>query len=332
MGIAGALQLSAIGMLLGLQPLPTSAPIVDLVRHHALITLAIGGFSLLTVAMGLVIVYQPTLLRHVVPITRERARSTTFPYLPLLISTTALATVSTASLIGTVTLVLARPGWCPDVLCPGTANEPQGTYHSNLVVAFSALQGSTFLIPGDPAQYTLRNLPVVRGPQAIIAQQTISTADTASRSPYRLQISVRSRRPSNPIILIENVSLVIQSATSQPSPANIWIQPGQDEDLQINPYDVIYEGQVPGAAIPARYAGGTRGHVRLSPQELDYLTLTLKATTSGYVRFQIRVDYRLTNERQLRSLTLNRVFTTVFADPHTWQPYQLTNDRLSPIT
>jgi hypothetical protein len=250
--------------------------------------------------------------------------------MPLLVSTTALATISTASVIGIVSVVIVRPAWCPDALCPPLVIEPNGTYDSNLVVAFSAVQGSTFLLSADPAQYTSKNLPPVRGSRVVVAQRTADSADTTPVNPYRLKISVRNRKSTDPTMLIERVSMVVDSVGPQPSPTNVLLQPGQDEDLQGNAYSIVYRGEPSGAAIAAQYNGKRLGHVRLGPQELDYLTLTFSGTMSGYIRFRIRIDYRLTTESQPRTLTLDEVFTTVFVDPHGWQPYQLANDRLLP--
>src|SRR5215472_16932679 len=87
-GVAGAVQLSIMSILLGLQPLPKDVPLFGLVRGHPLAALAVGLTLLLFVAVALVFAYRP-----------ERARGPVGGsdgppdgrYLKLLTFTTALA-------------------------------------------------------------------------------------------------------------------------------------------------------------------------------------------------------------------------------------------------
>jgi hypothetical protein len=301
---------------------------VGLVRRHPLITLGIGIFLLLTIILGLLIAYRPGFFRSVTA--RPQGTNSAFPYTLLLASTTTLATVSTASAIGMVAIVLARPVWCPEALCPPLAIEPSGTYDSNLAVSFNAAQGSTFVLSADPSEYSSKNLPAVRGPGAVVAQPTVSSSAERSINPYRLKIGVKNRKSTNATMLIESASMVIDGVETQASPTNVLFEPGQDEDLQGNDYTIVYRGERSKSSISAEYKGRRPGHVRLAPQEVDYLVFTVSGTTSARIRFRIRVDYRLSNESQTRTVTLGNMFTTVFADPHGWQPYQLANDRLAP--
>jgi hypothetical protein len=312
-GLATTLQVSIASILLGLQPVPHDVPLVGLVRAHPVISLATSLALLVIVAAGLVLAYRPA------------PAPSGFPYLQLLAATTTLATCSTTAIVVLIAMVLSRPSWCPGALC-APSNVPAGTYDANLAVSFTTLQSSAFLIDGDPASYSLAHLPASTGPAAVPAVQI-----GAGGRPCRLQLSIRDLGRGGPGLFVEDVLVAIDLARSPPSPTRVWLQPVGDEELHANPYTARYEGQQAGQAVTATYDGAVpQAHVRLRPQEQDSIVLTMTATRNAYVRFHIQIRYRVMNETGVRTLTLRDSFIAVFADEHTWVPYQLSNGALLP--
>ncbi len=322
-GVAGAVQLSIISILLGLQPLPRDVPLFSLVRAHPLAALAVGLTLLLFVAIALVVVYRPERAR------RAREGSAGSPeerYVKLLAFTTALATASTSTVVAMVGMVLARPAWCPDPLCPPVP-EISGSYDANLAVAYTASQSSAFLIAGDPAAYSLGRLPPTRGPGAVVAQATINRPDELNAQPYRVQVRVRNRLHGGPGISIEELAMLVDTATASSNPVRVWMQPAGVEDLQVNPFRVTYQGEGPRQAISSVYIGQVPGaHIRLQPEELDHLTLTVTSTVAVELRFRLQVVYRLLSEQSVQTVTLAQPFAAVFAGPGAWLPYQMSPD------
>src|SRR5262249_21712001 len=156
------------------------------------------------------------------------------------------------------------------------------------------------------------------------AQQTVDSPRAKNVRPYRVQVSVRDRLRDGPGMFIEDVWLVVDDARPAPAPTRAWLQPVGDEDLKVNPYDVVYQGRPPGDGVLAAYRGEIPdAPVRLKPMELDYLTLTLPSPTGVSLHFRVRVAYRLLDEQTTRTLTLRDRFSAVFADSHDWLPYQL---------
>jgi hypothetical protein len=323
------LQGSLLAILFGLQPGPGSIPLLDLIRQHAAVVLVISlllfgaviAFVLKSRRGGEAAGHDPTDAED----GRAGRRMGS-----LVLLTSGLSTLSTTACGVLLFAVLARPSWCPDRLClPG--EEPGATRDANLAAAFVAEQSSLYLIPDDPAGYSLGNLPPTKGASAYPAQPIVAQPGAPSQDPYRIELSVRNLEGSPSGILIEGMGITVDSETLPPSPTRVWLQPAGTWDLQLNPYEVTYQGESRGAQLRATDPTGMPpGRVHLDPAERDYLTLTIASTTAVMLRFRIQVAYRVLSERSVRTLTLRDEFQAVFADDRRWTPYQLVDGHLLP--
>ena len=121
--------------------------------------------------------------------------------------------------------------------------------------------------------------------------------------------------------------MLVDTAAASTNPARVWMQPTGVEDLQINPFRVTYQGEAPRQAISSVYVGPVPGaHVRLQPEELDHLTLTVTSTVAVELRFRLEVVYRLLSQQSVQTVTLSQPFAAVFASPDAWLPYQMSPD------
>src|SRR5262249_24380964 len=197
--------LSAVGgallsVVFGFSTLPTSIPLIDLIRTHTPL-----GISLLAVPLALMVCAPlfslwgesptaggagrapvPGAGSHGGPAGRGGLSRLGGKRAPLLLST-AISARSSLPFVSLPTTVLARPPWCPPALCPApvTLTNPYGTHDAFLEIVPTAVQSATYVIPGDPTQYALQqnNLPHDIGAVRL---------DDASFPPYRVVLGVHN--------------------------------------------------------------------------------------------------------------------------------------------
>jgi hypothetical protein len=311
---------STVGVLAGFSPPPAAAPPFDLVKAHPVLSVVIGALLLgLTIgSWRLVHTADPASKNYSGPVGGRGAS-------PLLLAVmTAIATLSTLTVVLLISLVLARPSWCPTALCP----QPPGPHDQNLETGFTALQSSFVVIPGDPAQYTLGHLPPSSGRETIAANRTSLT--TAPASPYRVVVRIHSLQQGRFGMIIEDVSLLVEGAAPPPNPLRVWLK-GAPLEYTANPFSADYAGQQGNGVLAARYAGPVpEGHVQLNPGESDELAIQVRSPSPVDLKFRVAITYRIANEDQLRRFTMPYVFEVVFSDALNWQPYTLQGGRLLP--
>ncbi len=325
-GVVSTLAGSIFLMLIGDKPLPHAVPLFDAVKGHPLLAGIVAAALLIVTLTALALVYAPNRPQQRRPSQRQRApdKPAAFWHLPLLAVTTVTSTVSTAAVISLATLILVHPSWCPTLLCP----QPAGPHDEYMEADFTTVESSTFVIPNDVRQYSLRQLPASTGTSAIIAQRVRTEGATANRPPYRLVIRVHNLQRAGTGMFVESVSLILRDVKSVPRPLQVW-RKAAPLDYESNPYQALYLGQASGSALAATYAGLiSEGHVQLAPGESDELTIRLASDVGADLKFQVRIGYRISSELVVRSFTLPYVFEVVFGDATNWLEYQLRDGRL----
>lgn len=323
LAVAGALMLGIISILLGLSPAPQTVPVVTVVRQSPGVALAVGGFVLFATITAFQISRAP--VPHGDDISEPDLSAGW--HLPRLLISTAVSTISTTLLIALLSVVLVRPPWCPTALCPTprtiVVTNPHGIHDSNLEVYFTALQSDTFVIPGDPATYSLSDTPETIGALRI---------DTKTLGVYRVVLGVHSLQQGRFGMLITQVALVITQMPPIPRPLNVWVK-GAPLTYTSDPFLAMYRGQQAGDTIAAFYTPLPGTHIQLAPGEADEVDLQVASHVPVDLRFQIQVTYRVTNESAEHTLTLPSTFEVVFSDASNWHPYHLQQDgRLVPAT
>jgi hypothetical protein len=236
---------------------------------------------------------------------------------PRYVISTVIATVSTVVLVMLLATVLVRPAWCPTAICPaaGVLTNPHGIHDKNLEIYVTALQSAYFVIPGEPAQYSQRNLPESIGAVRI---------DDPHAPSYRIVVGVHSLQQGRFGIVIEQIALVVQQALDVPPKLDVWLA-GSPQDYRTNPFLVVFSGQQPGTVLSATYLPFSALYVQLAPGEADELDLQVVSHMAVDLRFRVQVTYRVTNEPQVYSLLLPQSYEMVFSDMSNWHLYHLQN-------
>jgi hypothetical protein len=325
---AGTVIGSVAYMLIGKEPLPATFPLFAVVRQQPVLSFTVGAVLLLVTAAALLLVYAPDLWLPQASPPRRSASGSAKRQLSntLLALTTGLSTISSATVVGLIVVILSHPAWCPQALC----FQPPAPHDENLEVGLTAIESATYEIPGNPAQYTLNHLPSSTDGTAIAVQRIVSSSMQGPVQPLRFVLRVHSLQRSGPGMFIEDVVLLVRHADPLPDQLHIWLK-GAPLDYQSNPYQVTYEGEPASARLVATYAGPVRGgHVQLAPGESDELDIAVASTTTRELKLQVQVEYRVSDQLVLRTLLLPYLFDVVFADAVHWQQYQLANGRFAP--
>jgi hypothetical protein len=218
-------------------------------------------------------------------------------------------------------LVVTRPTWCPTAFCPApqVLPNPNGANDGTVEVYTTDVETTAYVIPGNPAQYSLGDLPNGVAAERIDQQGT----------PYRVVISVHSLKQSGYDILIERVELLIIAVPATPNPLAVYIR-GPSTTRGPNLYQVRYHGEDAGQVLVADYTTVPLGHPQLVAGETDTLAIELSSSVRVDMRYRVRVTYRVVNDSAEHSLTVPGGFEVVFSDDTNWHPYHLQNGHLVP--
>ncbi len=322
LGAVTATEQALVTNTMGLVHLP--GPAEPFVSHNSLPLLVLGA-----VAGVLLLVW--VLRSRLAERQRERHRGRS-PFGPEggsrlifgLATLSSLSTLTTASLI--VLIAIHSP------LLPNTAlPSPAGPHDQNLEVQLTAVQASDYLIPGDPSSYSLANLPNTTGASGTVVEKPIKSAASApSLDPYRVVLSIHNLHTSGPGIFIESVSLRILAVDQSPSTIRVWDKPSR-LNYAVNPFAVVYDGEPAGRSVLASYAGPVpQGHVQLSSQETDELTIDIGSAVDDSIRFQVEVGYRLSDQRAVHTFVLPVSFKVTFVEDTAWVTYSFTGGHFFP--
>lgn len=311
--IASAIFLGIVTIVLGLSEPAGHPPVVEYVQNNRSEALGFGGVLLVVTVVAVLILWRPADGGGSNPV-------------PRVVFSTALSTLSTGLFIGLLALVLLRPAWCPTVICPPAKLVPitqaGGIHDDNLEVYYKAVQTTNYLIPVDPASYTISNLP--RGVAAV-------RTDDASALPYRAIVNIHSLQQGRFGIVIEKVELLVQNVPPLAQPLNVW-HAGAPAIYNHELFTVDYHGEPAGTALEATFAEQGGGFVQLEPGETDTLAIQINPKVTAELQFQVRITYRVTNESATHTLTLDHSFDTVFSNATNWHLYQIQNGHFVPAT
>ncbi|MBV9688676.1 MAG: hypothetical protein JO202_03090 [Ktedonobacteraceae bacterium] len=311
-GLASIIEGLIVSVVLGFSPWPESSPVTTFISQRPTVALVMGGTLVAVTFISLLILYWPKL-------GNVSGNSYGLHWL----FSTAMPVVGYMLFAILLVVVLIRPAWCPTSICPAPQlvpiTNPQGIHDDNLEIYLTAIQSASYVIPDDPARYSLGNLPT-----------SISAVRKDSQAPYRVVLGVHSLQQGHYGMIIEEVALVVTQVPPVPSPLNVWINsPGLD--YHSNPYKVIYKGQAVGTTLAATYDTSIpNGYVQLAPGEADELDIQVVSPEIARLQFQVEVTYRVTNESQLHTLMLPKVFEVVFSDVSNWHARYLKDGHLVP--
>jgi hypothetical protein len=306
-----------ISILLGFSPLPQSVPVISIMQHHPLISLMVCGVLALVTVYTLLILYKPKTVDAV----RKLQWHVTGNSRPWII-VTALSMISTVLSLSLLLVVLLRPSWCPNTLCPSPQilTHPGGIHDASLDLYPIAIQSTSFAIPGNPASYSESNVPKSIGAVRL---------DMKQASSYRVVLGVQSLQQGRFGVIFEQIALVVEQVPPMPHPLNVW-NPSTLVGYNTNSYQVNYSGQTTGAALPATYTSILHGFLELAPGEPDQFNVQISTRYPVDIRFRVQVTYRVTNESETHVLTLPLVYEVMFSDASNWHEYQFQNGHFVP--
>jgi hypothetical protein len=310
--VAGTIFLGMVSIVVGLASPVGDSPAVDFLHQHAGAALAVGSALVLATLAAVLILWGPA--------SAEGGPAPAPPPVAArLVLALALSTISSALFIGLLSLVLVRPSWCPQALCPTVAITRAGSIHDdNLELYFTALQSDWYRFAGDPSQYGETTAPRSVG--------ALRLAD-APTHPFRVVLGIHSLQDGQFGLVIERVQLTVTGVPPITQPVNTWFA-GRPATYTSQLFTIPYHGETAGTMLDATYAA--TGFVQLVPGEADSLAVEIDPHTTADLHFQLSVTYRVTNESQLHTLTLPQVFEVIFSDDSNWHPYHLQNGQFVP--
>lgn len=306
--LAGAV----LGIVFGFNSLPSSVPIIALLRTRPPLALAIIVVSLLLV------IFSPLLSIGAPSAGPAGAESS-----KRVLAATGISLMSTALFVGLLSLVVIRPSWCPAAICPAPqrilVTHPDGVHDSNLELYFTAVQSSAYALPADPQQQSTKVTPSV---SAALVDPSFPA--------YRAVVGVHSLQQGTVFgLVVEQVALVVDDASPAPQPLSAWVQ-GAPRDYHSEPFLATYHGEHAGGLLSATYVPVPTGHVQLVPGESDELDIQVSAKVATSLRFRVQVTYRVANEGTLHVLTLPHPFAVTFATADSWRPFMVSGGGFIP--
>lgn len=315
-GLSSLLLFNIVSVVLGFSPLPTSSPLINVIRLHPIASMLLGGISVAATVAALLFSRDPASQALATHVDRPLARR--------LFISNSVATGSTTLFIGLLAAVLIRPPWCPTALCPAAkvilVTNPHGIHDANLEMYFTAFQSTYYEIPGDPTHYSLSNPPESIGALRI---------DEQTPPPYRVVLGIHSLQQGRFGILIQQVALVIEAVPAMPASLQVW-DAGAPLTYQSNPFQVSYHGEQVGDILPAAYVPLPGGHVQLAPGESDELDIQVDSRVVVDLKFRVQITYRVFNETPFHTLTLPKLFEVVFSSSGNWNLFQFQGGQLVP--
>jgi hypothetical protein len=221
-------------------------------------------------------------------------------------------------------VVLARPSWCLSTICPAARVivpvNPHGVHDANLDMYFTGLQGTTYEIPGNPAQYTVSDIPKSIG--------VVRLDQSPSVVPYRVVVSVHSLLQGTFALRLTRIEVVVANTPPTPDPLDVWTT--QSDVFPSHPFLAVFRGEQSGTALIASPESSAVTALRLAPGETDTIALRLGSAVPANVLFRIQVRYRVENESEEHVLTLPTLFNAVFTDATNWHRYNFQDGRFLP--
>jgi hypothetical protein len=301
----------ALGLLLGLNTLPSSVPFLNLIRTHPPLALGLIGIPLAFMILSPIFAFGP---QPQGPSGDQRDRR--------LYTATAVSLASSLLFVSLLSVVIVRPPWCPTAICPApiVVTNPDGAHDDNLEVFYTATQSAIYSIPGAPEQYDLDHLPDTVGARMIGSEA----------SPYRAVIGVHSiQRNTRFGLIIDQVAIHLESVAPVPDPFNIWVK-GAPLDYRSNPYLATPRGETSGQNVIAKPTQPPYVGTQLKPGESDEIDVEVRPVTAVRLTFRVLVTYRVSDQTELHTLTVPHLFALDTSTSENWHLYQLQDGQLRP--
>jgi hypothetical protein len=311
-----ALGSMAIGVLLGFNDLPSSLPLLNLMRTHPPL-----GIGLLAALSGLLILSPLFGWGGGLRTPGAGDGDPDGERVNRLVVATVVSSTSVLLFVSLLATVVLRPTWCPTSICPPDPYFPGGVNDGTLEVFYTATQSTTYAIPGDVGRYSLgaNNLPQEMG----AIRGDVPRTD-ARYTPYRAVIGVRNlQRDPGAGLIIEQVSVVLDGVSAPDVPLNVW-SPGPPIDYSSNPYLATYRGEGAVARLIAPSAHTPPTHTELRAGESDAIDVEVVSQTVAAIQFHVELSYSVIGGAPLRTLAFSKhEFALVFSTVANWHVYQL---------
>jgi hypothetical protein len=200
-----------------------------------------------------------------------------------------IAGLELISLVAIMSVVVIRPAWCQgSPFCPSTAI---GSHDTNLDTYYLAQQ-STETLAGAP---------------------TTAVETLGSSSPYRVAIGIHSLLQGQETIVIDGVTIHIDSTSRLPQSITP-VSAGAGREYDTNVYLATYQGQGAGTNLTAQFQVPfpTTEHVQLIANESDQLDVEVNSTVVADLQFHVTVSYHIAGTAPEHSVTLQHPFTVLF--------------------
>jgi hypothetical protein len=318
LAVAGVLEAGILSAALGMSEVPKRLPLLQFAQAEPVDALAAGSVLF---GMSLTAWF----------ITRRAEASFNplpnlgSPKLPSgMVIATAISTLSITLFVSLLATVLVRPAWCPTRLCPApiqvVVHHPGSVFDDHMEAYLTGIQSAVYQLPGDPATYSVSNLPQDTG---------VVRIDAPADQAYRVAVSMHSLIPSGYHIIIEHVSVVLVEVQPVPQPLNVWQT--TPRKFPTNPFTATYDGQSSHDRLQA--VPDFKGVMELLPGETDTASVLIQSNTLASLTFQIQVTYRMANEASAAPpLTLPQTYHVMFTDRANWRLYVPKDGSFVPAT
>lgn len=317
--VVSAVGSLAIGILFGFNSLPSSFPLLGLIREHPPLGIGLVAFLLALLIFAPLLGWGGDNRQGPSP-----QRGTPTGGGRRLLAATGVSTLTALLFVSLLGTVIIRPSWCPKEICPGPLTNPFGNNDGTLEIIYAATQNTFSLIPGDVTSYSLarNNLP-----HGVGAVRIDPAGEAAYSQPYRAVVGVHSLQLSAGAgLVIEQVEVVIDAVAPVPSPLNVWTS-GPPLEYTSNPYLATYHGEPAGAKLIAVSQHQPPTHTELGEGQSDELDIRIVSTHVADIRFHIEIIYSVKGGNPFASLALSKhEFEVAFSDASNWNGFKLGAD------
>jgi len=302
--------------LFGLNSPANSSPILIIASHNWIVSASFSVFLALYIVRVFRVSGKTVRKRNNSQINQHRSK-----FFQPLSFVRVLPYIFSLLLISTLIPAYTRPAWCPTILCPAPQLisilplHAEDVYDDKLEMYFKAIQSTSYyVIPGDPAHYSLNNLPK--------ASTVVLPADGHNSTLlYHLILGLQNLQQGHYGMTIEQINLVVEHVSPAPQTLNVWKYTSPINYSTNNQYQAFYAGQLTNAILLTDLS--FKGFVRLSPRETDSIDIHIVSRLEKTIQFSVQVMYRVDYEFQEHWLRLPLLFEVIFANPSKWHLYHL---------
>lgn len=308
------------GLVLGIGSVPSTIPVLSLIRTHPPIAIGIG------VTLLVILILAPLIGGEDDAATSDNtdppdSPSPTSPGARLWFAS-ATSLVSLLLLFTLLAMITIRPSWCPTSICPApqqvVVTNRNGVNDGVMESYYLAQQSANFALTQDPSTYTFNNLPNSVGAVELGTSQTS----------YSAVIGIHSLQRDTPYgLIIDGVDLVVDKATPITGPINAFLQ-GTNLTYSTRIYSLTYVGEPVASTVPTKPPQQVIG---LEVGGSDELSVQVISPTEVSLQFHLQVRYhQIVGAAATRTLVLPHGFAVDFVAPAHWKPYIFSDGKMIP--